>query len=54
MFIAVQGKARERGCCRFSGFTATAYPLRVQRGMVIPFRGGATPPCAAKDMQYTS
>jgi hypothetical protein len=21
--------AGERGCCRFSGFTATAYPLRV-------------------------
>jgi hypothetical protein len=22
--------SRVRGCCRFSGFTATAYPLRVQ------------------------
>ena len=21
-----------RGCCRFSGFTTTAYPLRVQGG----------------------
>jgi hypothetical protein len=31
-------RAGERGCCRVSGFTATAYPLRVlpQRHHVIP------------------
>jgi hypothetical protein len=26
-----------RGCCRFSGFTTTAYPLRVQGGGDFPF-----------------
>ena len=25
--------SREHGCCRFSGFTATAYPLRVEQGL---------------------
>jgi general secretion pathway protein I len=28
-----------RGCCRFSGFTTTAYPLRVQRGGNNPQSG---------------
>ena len=26
-----------RGCCRFSGFTTTAYPLRVR---ALPLQGG--------------
>ena len=29
-----------RGCCRFSGFTTTAYPSRVQAGMTQSAQDG--------------
>jgi hypothetical protein len=36
--------SRERGCCRFSGFTTTAYPLRVEQ--CLPQEGATGRNCS--------
>ncbi len=41
--------SRERGCCRFSGFTTTAYPLRVEQ--CLPKEGATGRDCPTRGLR---